>query len=161
MKFIVDHNVGKLAKRLRLMGYDTVFFHGPDDADMIACALSEDRVLLTRDTRVMKRGVITGGRITALLINGDKVEEQLTQIVRAFDIHTAHGAFSICFECNHNLREIGKEEVRDRVPPYVFQTQKQYMECPKCHRIYWRGTHWQKMNDELNILAKRGKTDDK
>lgn len=152
MKFIVDHNVGKLVKWLRLMGYDAVFFNGADDADMIATALAEDRVVLTRDTQIMKRGVVTGGRLKAVLIEGDKSEDQICQVVKALNMDLEYRPFSICLECNEPLREISKQEVKDRVPPYVFQTQDQYMACSKCHRIYWRGTHWQRMNSKLKKL---------
>jgi len=67
-KFIVDHNVGKLAKWLRLMGYDALFFDGSDDSQLIRTALAEGRVILTRDTQIMKRGIVTSGRLKAILI---------------------------------------------------------------------------------------------
>ena len=76
LKFIVDNNVGKLAKWLRMMGYDTVFFDGSDDAYLVAKALAEDRVILTRETQIMKRGVITSGRLKAILINSDEPEHK-------------------------------------------------------------------------------------
>lgn len=134
------------------MGYDAIFFDGLDDADMIATALAQERVILTRDTQIMKRGVITSGRLKAILVEGDESEEQICQVVKALDMEFQSRPFSICLECNEVLREISKEEVKDRVPPYVFKTQEQYMECPKCHRIYWRGTHWQRMNNKLKKL---------
>ena len=76
-KFIVDSNVGKLAKWLRMLGYDAAFFEGDDDAYMIDRALKESRVILTRDTQVMKRGVITSGRLKAILIDSDQPEPQV------------------------------------------------------------------------------------
>jgi uncharacterized protein with PIN domain len=63
--------------------------------------------------------------------------------------------FTVCLECNNPLEERSREEVKERVPPYVFQTQQQYMECPVCHRIYWRGTHWQAMLRKLERLTKQ------
>lgn len=161
LKFIVDHNAGKLVKRLRLIGYDAVFFNGIDDADMIVIALTERRVILTRDTQIMKRGVITSGRVKAILIEGDRPEDQMCQVIKTLGIETGHRPFSVCLECNEVLREIGKEAVRDRLPPYVFKTQEQYMECPKCQRVYWRGTHWQRMNKSLKELVQHCKQDRK
>lgn len=154
-KFIVDSNVGKLAKWLRMLGYDAVFFEGEDDAYMIDRALKEDRVILTRDTHIMKRGVITSGRLKAILIDSDKPEPQIRQVIEALHLDFQSSPFTICLECNTPLQERSREEVKDRVPPYVFKTQLQYMECPVCQRLYWRGTHWQAMLRKLESLTKQ------
>jgi hypothetical protein len=148
-RFIVDHNVGKLAKWLRMMGYDTLFFNGSDDSGMIATALAEGRVLLTRDTQIVKRRLITTGRLKAILITSDEPELQLKQVIGALNLAINFRPFSLCLECNQPLVDRSKGQVKNRVPPYVFQTQEQYMECSSCHRIYWRGTHWQAMTKKL------------
>jgi uncharacterized protein with PIN domain len=152
MKFIVDHNVGKLAKWLRMMGYDTLFFTGDDDWQMIITALNEGRVILTRDTALMKMGVIASGRLKAVLIHSDKPEEQIRQVVDTLDLDYNSGFFTVCLECNRLLEKRTRQQVKDRVPPYVFKTQKSYMECPSCHRIYWKGTHWQAMTRKIENL---------
>ncbi|MFH1651068.1 MAG: Mut7-C RNAse domain-containing protein [Chloroflexota bacterium] len=149
MKFIVDENAGKLARWLRRLGYDAVFFDGADDADMVRRALREGRVLLTRDTQVMKRGAVTSGRIRAVMVTSDDHREQMRQVVSALGLDCREGLLTVCLECNEPLQERTREEVREQVPPYVWQTQQQYRECPRCHRIYWRGTHWQNMMREL------------
>ena len=153
-KFIVDSNVGKLAKLLRIMGYDTVFFNSENDSHMIATALAEGRVILTRDTQIMKRRVVTSGRLKAILIESDEPERQMRQVINALSLDCQFKPFTICLECNQPLVERSKEQAKDRVPPYVFRTQNQYMECPTCHRIYWRGTHWQAMTRKLEKLCK-------
>ena len=154
LKFIVDNNVGKLAKWLRMMGYDTIFFDGDDDSEMIAAALAEGRVILTRDTQIMKRRVITNGRLKAVLIESDEPEQQKQQLIEALNLDYRLKAFTLCLECNQPLEERSREQVKDLVPPYVFLTQSQYMECPVCHRIYWRGTHWQAMTKKLEKFTK-------
>ena len=154
LKFIVDNNVGKLAKWLRMIGYDAAFFDGSDDAYLVARALAEDRVILTRDTQIMKRGIITSGRLKAILINSDKPEPQIQQVIDTLNLDCQSRPFTLCLECNQPLVERSKDEVKDRVSPYVFQTQSQYMECPACHRIYWRGTHWQAMTKKLKKFMK-------
>jgi hypothetical protein len=146
--------VGKLATWLRIMGYDTIFFEGTNDAVMVARALQENRIILTRDTRIMERGLITSGRVKAMLIASDEPEEQLRQVIDTLQLDCDFKPFTICLECNQPLAERTREEVKDRVPPYVFKTQPQYMECPRCHRIYWRGTHWTAMTDKLRRLVK-------
>ena len=154
IKFIVDNNVGKLAKWLRIMGYDAVLFSEVDDGKMIKTALAEDRVILTKDSQIMKRRLVTSGRLKAVLIKDDDIRAQLRQVVTALNLDYHFRPFSICLECDKTLVEKNKEAVRELVPPYVFKTQEQYMECPYCHRLYWRGTHWQAMSRELDELAR-------
>jgi len=150
-KFIVDTNVGKLARWLRMMGYDTLFINPIDDDGLIRIALKEKRVLLTKDTQILLRRVATSGKLKVLLIEGDDPKEQLRQVARAMKLDQDR-KFTRCLECNEPLVRRRKEEVRDLVPPYVFQTQSQYFQCPACHRVYWRGTHWQRMKQELETL---------
>ena len=155
IKFIVDNNVGKLAKWLRIMGYDSVFFADIDDSRMVARALAEDRVILTRDTEIMKRRVVTIGRLKAILLTSEESEEQLRKVIETLNLDCQFSPFTICLECNQPLVEKSKDEVKDRVPAHVFQTQNQYMECPTCQRIYWRGTHWEAMSRKLERLKKK------
>ncbi len=154
IKFFADNNVGKLAKWLRMMGYDTLFFNGSDDSSMIAIALAEGRVILTRDTQIMRRRVVTSGQLKAILIQGDEPEQQMRQVIDSLNLDCQFRPFTICLECNQPLLPRSREQVKDLVPPYVFQTQVQYVECPTCHRIYWRGTHWQAMTGRLNKFMK-------
>ena len=154
LKFIVDTNVGKLAKWLRIMGYDTLFFDGSDDSQMIAIALAEGRVILTKDTQIMQRGIVASGRLKAILIQRDEPERQIHQVIDTLNLDCQFRPFAICLECNQPLVERSKQEVKDRVPPYVFQTQNQYRQCPACQRIYWRGTHWQSMTRKLERFSK-------
>lgn len=160
-KFIVDNNAGKLAKWLRLMGYDTLFFNGSSDSRMIATALAEGRVILTRDTQIMKRRVVTNGQLKAILITSDEPELQMRQVIATLNLDCQFRPFAICLECNQPLLERSKQQVKDLVPPYVFQTQDQYMECPACHRIFWRGTHWQAMTRKLNKLTQYQQKEEK
>jgi hypothetical protein len=150
-KFIVDVNVGKLAKWLRILGYDALFINGLDDDELIRIAIDEGRVLLTKDTRILRRGVVYSGELKLVLIRDDDVRSQLRQVVRTLNLKLSK-PFSLCIECNQPLLPRTREEVKELVPPYVFQTQTQYMQCPSCQRIYWRGTHWQRMKRELERL---------
>jgi uncharacterized protein with PIN domain len=155
LRFIVDHNVGKLARWLRMMGYDSVFFEGPDDSAMVRQALAEGRIVLTRDTGIMKRRVVISGRLKAVLLGSEDPDEQMRQLLGSVDLLAGARPFTLCLECNAALVERSPAEVRDRVPPYVFRTQEQYMECPRCRRVYWRGTHWQAMKKKLEEMRER------
>jgi uncharacterized protein with PIN domain len=153
IRFIVDHNAGKLVKWLRMMGYDSLFFNGSDDTDMVKQGLAENRVILTRDSGIMKRRVVNNGRLRAVLIESERPEEQMQQVMNTLDLDCRYHPFTLCLECNEPLVERTPVEVRDRVPPYVYKTQHYYMECPACRRVYWRGTHWQAMMTRLEKLG--------
>jgi Uncharacterized conserved protein len=151
-KFIVDINVGKLAKWLRMIGYDTQLFDHRDDKHLIHIAMTENRTIITRDTRMMQRRIIAIGELKAILIKDDDPAKQIYQVVKELGLNPNFRPFSLCLECNQSLKKVSKEDARDRLPPYVYQTQSQYLECPDCHRIYWQGTHWQAMVKKWKIL---------
>ena len=154
-RFIVDANVGRLARWLRIMGYDALFVPGIEDAELVRLAASQGRAIITRDRLVMRRRAIASGRLNALLINGDRLDEQLRQVVEAYGLD-AEGGFSRCVECNEPLQAVERESARGRVPAYVFETQETFVECPSCSRLYWRGTHWRNMVSELATMGEHG-----
>ena len=101
----------------------------------------------------MKRRVITSGRLKAVLFETEEPEQQMRQLMAEFDLYSQARPFTLCLEDNQPLVERSPEEVKGKVPPYVYKTQKQYMECPACGRVYWRGTHWAAMKRKLERLA--------
>ena len=152
LRFLADANVGKLARWLRLMGYDTRFFAAGDDAELVVLALAEDRVVLTRDTLIMHRRVVKNGRLRAFLLHDDRPEIQLRQVIATLGLNIRCCPFTLCLECNSVLVERNKAELQDLVPPFVYKIQEQFKQCPGCRRIYWRGTHWQAMMERLAKL---------
>ncbi len=155
-KFIVDVNVGRLAKWLRALGYDTLFIKDADDDTLIRIGLSQGRVVLTRDTQILARRVVTIGQLKAILIEDDNVLGQLKQVVDALDLDSLNQRFSLCLLCNEPLAPVPREEVRAEVPPYVLQTQSTFCRCPSCRKVYWQGTHWQRMVAELERVGGPG-----
>ncbi|MFO8143730.1 MAG: Mut7-C RNAse domain-containing protein [Dehalococcoidales bacterium] len=151
--FIVDANVGKLARWLRMAGYDTLYFKGTDDSEMVTQALEENRIILTGDSQITKRNLVTSGKIKAVLIKYDQPERQMLQVIDALGVNPLFQPFSICLECNEPLIGINKSKVQGRVPPYVYQNHETYMECPQCHRLFWKGTHWQAMIERLKSFS--------
>ncbi len=154
MKFIVDCNAGKLAKWLRVMGYDTLFIRDIDDNDLIRIGIREKRIVLTKDSHIRERRIVSEGKVKVVLLEDDNPKEQLRQVVKMFYLDLNMKPFSLCLECNEALVPRKSKEVENLVPPYVFKTQSNYMECPACHRIYWKGTHWQRMKKGLEKLLK-------
>jgi len=144
-RFIADQNVGKLARWLRMMGYDTRFFDGEDDSEMVAIAVAESRVILTRDRQIARRRLVSSGRLKVCLFDTSEPGEQIRQLIKDYKLKIDFKPFSLCIECNRALEPRTREQVEDSVPPYIFKTKRSYMECPACHRIYWRGSHYQGM----------------
>jgi len=99
----------------------------------------------------MLRRPVTSGKVKALLTPEDDPKEQMRQVIAEMKLDRER-EFTLCLECNIPLAPRSRDEVRDLVPPYVYKTQAQYQQCPVCGRIYWRGTHWKHMNEELEML---------
>jgi uncharacterized protein len=151
--FIVDSNAGKLARWLRMMGYDTLFFNSIDDGRLVDIALKEARVVVTRDTQIAKRRVAANGNVKVILSRDDDPKLQLLQVMKELNLDCRETQFTRCLECNQRLVPREKEEVKELVPPYVFRTQTQYMQCQSCKRVYWQGTHWQRMKRALEEIT--------
>jgi uncharacterized protein with PIN domain len=147
-RFLADNNVGRLARWLRALGYDADYRPQLNDAELVHAALSETRVLLTRDRDLTQRRVIASGTVKCVLLRDDAVALQLAQVVRALQLD-AHDALTRCIECNETLEAREPRDVYERVPPYVRATQSRYSECPSCGRVYWAGTHWSRMRAAL------------
>jgi len=142
-RLVVDHMLGRLAKWLRLLGYDTVYSGNLDDADLARIALAEDRILLTRDAQLARRR-----RLRTILVQSDHPPEQLSQVAR--ELHLSAGnPLSRCLRCNSVLHYVDKNAVQGEVPPYIWETQEYFSRCPDCGRLYWRGTHWERMQRML------------
>ena len=147
-RFIVDLNVGRLAKWLRIMGYDTLFPEESGDNALVRTALREGRVLVTRDSGIARRRAARLGQVRVVHIKDDDLKGQLRQLVLELKLDLI-GEFSRCLCCNRPLEPKAKGDVAPRLPPYVLRTHSEFMECPECLRVYWRGTHWSNMRAEL------------
>ena len=148
-KFLVDLNVGRLAKWLRAIGYDTLFLPEADDAELLRVAMDQGRTVITRDGYMMERRVVAKGKVEVVLLRSDDFREQMRQLTETLGLDYENG-FTLCIECNVRLEEVSKEVVRDRVPPFVYESQEQFQACPNCGKLYWRGTHWRNMNAEMD-----------
>ncbi|MDZ4247401.1 MAG: Mut7-C RNAse domain-containing protein [Dehalococcoidia bacterium] len=154
-RFIVDNNAGKVARWLRIMGFDSVFYRGGPDSGLIERAMAERRILLTRDTRIFKRRVITGGAVQAILLKDDDPEKQVQQVIGTLHLGDTGLAFTRCLDCNVQLIHVTPEEIKDLVPPFVFQIRDVYRQCPGCKRVFWRGSHRLDMEEKLNQLTSK------
>jgi len=145
MRFILTKELGRLAKWLRILGYDTQYFHEDNRSKLIITALRENRIILTRNRRIAKP---VGIRL--IHIKDDSVKKQIKQVSKELKLKIKKDAmFSRCTICNEPLEFIDKERVKEKVPEYVFQRQDEFYCCMSCQRIYWQGTHWGNVKDIL------------
>lgn len=148
MKLLCDHMLGTLAKWLRFMGYDTAYPGPLDDSELLALAEREDRVLLTRDKELAGRS----GR--ALRIRADRLEAQVREVAAALDLRLVD-PLSRCSLCNTLLVPATLADVGDLVPEGVQARHTSFWQCPSCRKVYWQGSHWDKMVERLNRMPVR------
>lgn len=150
IKFLADRMLGRLAKWLRILGYDTVYPVDIGDLALLLRARQENRILLTRDTHLILRKNIGD----FLFIKSDLWRDQLREVIYGLklELNFPTRMFSRCSLCNTPTTKINKDKVRDYVPPYVFLTQNYFVYCPTCKKYYWKGTHWQRIKEKIKDL---------
>lgn len=149
MKFIADENVGKLCKWLRILGYDVSYYSPIDDAELIRKAVHENRIILTRDSGIPKWNMAK----ECLLIKSSPTVEQLKEVVEHFDLSVSKKSlFTRCIECNVPVVDVSKEEVKSKIPPYVYQTHEHFSQCPSCGKVYWAGSHYDNVLERLEEI---------
>ncbi len=137
--------LGRLAKWLRIMGLDCAYIREGKREDIVEQALAEQRVLLTRDTRLLRRRRLG----PSFFVESNFPSEQILQVVRHFQIDPLAAAFSRCIRCNHALEPADPGEIGDRLPLHVKETQTRIARCPACGRFYWPSTHISRMRSRL------------
>jgi uncharacterized protein with PIN domain len=135
--------LGKLAKWLRLLGYDTAYDNVASDAELARQARAEGRVLLTRDRELSKRR-----GLRTLLIESEVLEEQVREVQEHLS-SPPHPPLSRCAVCNSVLETVPPAQIADHVPPYVLRTHDEFRRCAGCGRVYWPGSHLDKMGDQM------------
>jgi len=149
MKFVVDGMLGKLARWLRMLGYDTKYFNNMDDNEILKVASKEKRILLTRDYQFFRRAIIQGVR--AVFIDGETHAERLAELSKELNVKLEINIDeSRCPKCNAKIRLIDKEKVKNRVPKSTYKTYDEFWICSKCGQVYWKGSHWKKINNTLS-----------
>jgi hypothetical protein len=150
MKLLLTKELGRLAKWLRIIGFDTVYSKQENLSSLIIQALKENRTIITRNQHLSKTA---GAKV--IRIKAEKLKEQFPQILKALKVSIDRELmFTRCIICNEELKVIDKKKVEDKVPEYVFKTQESFITCPKCGRIYWQGTHWGNVEATLKEIIK-------
>jgi len=148
--FMVDINVGKLARLLRMAGYDASFVPDLPLREVARAAVAEHRILLTRNKDLLKIKEVTFGH----LLRSQESEQQFLEVAELYGLVCDKAPFSRCLECNAVLMAVEKEKILYRLEPLTKKYYTEFKRCPGCDLIYWRGSHWEKMEKRLATLAR-------
>ncbi len=140
-RFALDVHLGKLARLLRMLGFDSAYARQREDGDLVQLARRESRIILTRDRGLLKRRLVSHG----YLVRRSDPRGQVKEVIRRFDIADRARLFGRCMRCNTPLLSCGKEDVRAQVPAVVAEAYDEFSRCPGCGRVYWKGSHWERM----------------
>ena len=149
IKFLADRMLGKLAKELRMLGYDTIYYRGENAYPLIKLAREEGRVILTRNAKLLPKRP----EDHIIRVMQDQPPLQLRELIQKKIISlNEESLFSRCLLCNILLDEIPREEAEGKVPDFIFYQQREFFKCPQCLRIYWKGSHQDHMQKKVNAL---------
>ncbi|MCW8329456.1 Mut7-C ubiquitin/RNAse domain-containing protein [Photobacterium sp. SDRW27] len=149
-KFVVDVNLGKLAVKLRLLGFDTLYRNDLDDREIVDISVSQRRIILTRDKGILKYRAVTHG----YWVRNHDPKKQLSEVINRLQLEDSFQPFTRCSVCNDLLLPVDKVLVRGRVEEATFQCFSRFVECRGCQKVYWYGSHYERIChwiDELKL----------
>ena len=148
IKFIPDVHLGKLARYLRLLGFDTYFDSNAEDNEIINISLSDKRIILTRDRQLLKNNRVTHG----YWIRSSDPREQIREVIKRFDLRNGIQLFTRCMECNGMIINISKEDISGNLMPKTLEFYDEFKQCQVCRQIYWEGSHYQNMKKQIEDI---------
>ncbi len=140
-KFILDVHLGRLAKYMRMLGFDTYYRNDLDDPEIIQRSVDEHRIILTRDRGILKNSRVTHG----YFVRSQKPSDQIQEVIRRFDLKDMFSPFSRCIACNGIITAVDKKEITHRLQPLTRKYYHSFYRCGGCGRIYWEGSHFERM----------------
>jgi uncharacterized protein with PIN domain len=147
-KFIVDVNLGKLALKLRLLGFDTIFRNNLQDEEIVTIAQKEHRIILTRDKGILKQNAVSHG----YFLRNDDPKKQLFEVVKRLQLQNQFKAFTRCSNCNGVLGTVDKNKLKGRLPEDTLTYYDVFWKCKNCQKIYWQGSHFNKILNWIEEL---------
>lgn len=141
LSFVLDVHLGKLAASVRMLGFDTLYRNDYDDQELAQISASEQRILLTRDKGLLMRSLVTFG----YYVRATNPEQQVVEILQRFDLFTKILPFKRCIRCNGLLEPVAKETIIEQIPEKTRMTIDKFHRCRECNQIYWRGSHYERM----------------
>jgi uncharacterized protein len=152
-RFVLDVHLGRLAAYLRMLGFDAAYHNRASDEELVRISSEDKRILLTRDRGVLKHSAVTHG----YWLRETESRRQAAEVVRRFDLARSLRPFTRCMACNQVLHLAAKPDVHHRVPARIAACHQEFRECPGCRRVYWQGSHYQRMQrwiEELPLMLK-------
>jgi len=140
-RFALDVHLGKLARLLRMLGFDAAWSRSMEDGDLVRLARRENRIILTRDRGLLKRRLVTHG----YLVRRSDPRQQLAEVIHRFDLSARARLFSRCMRCNTLLVPRDRKDVQGLVPSVVAKAYESFSRCDECGRVFWKGSHWERM----------------
>ena len=147
-RFVLDTHLGRLAAYLQMLGFDTLYRNDYEDEELARISSEEERILLTRDRGLLKRQAVSRG----YCIRSTAVRQQLVEVVQRFDLSGSATPFHRCMRCNGTIEPVEKEEIVDRLPPRTRESYSQFGICTGCGRIYWKGSHYERMQEMVRAV---------
>jgi uncharacterized protein len=154
-KFILDVHLGKLARLVRLLGFDACYQNNYTDKQIVELAITGSRIVLTRDVDLLKHKALQYG----YWLRSQYAEEQLAEVIKRYDLIDDIKPFTRCIACNGKIVAVSKENVLDIIPPKTKQYFNEFYKCVECNRVYWKGSHYERMQqfiDDLKLSSKIG-----
>lgn len=149
--FIADVHLGKLAKLLRMLGFDTLYRNTLEDAEIAYLSRKENRVVLTRDRELISRLPSN----LAFEVQSSQPYQQLREVLEYFQLKKEIQPFKRCLLCNRPLKRVEKEKILSRLEPRTQRYYDEFYQCPKCQKIYWKGSHYEHMLSFINEITKQ------
>jgi uncharacterized protein with PIN domain len=149
--FIADGHLGRLARNLRLLGFDVAYDQGADDRQLLDIMARQNRALLTRDRRLLMHAIVQHGYYP----RSQNPDEQIIEVIRRFDLSQLITPFTRCLRCNALLGEADKSEIMDKLEPLTKLYYDQFRRCPDCKQIYWPGSHFHKLQKRIEEIRSR------
>jgi len=144
-RFVLDTHLGRLAGYLRMAGFDVLYRNNYGDEELARVSRDERRILLTRDVGLLKRGMVTHG----YFVRETAVRRQFAEVMRRFDLFRSVRPFTRCLRCNTALEKAEKAEIAGRLPHRAAELYDEFLRCPECGRVYWKGGHYRRMREFL------------
>ncbi len=151
-RFVLDVHLGRLAAYLRMLGFDTFYRNCATDPELARISFQQQRILLTRDRGLLKHNAITHG----YLLRETDSHRQLPEVVDRFDLASSIRPFTRCMACNGMLVDVPKQEVLTSLPPRVAEVHDDFRQCERCGKVYWKGSHYGRMQRWVNDLVPFG-----
>ena len=150
-RFVLDTHLGRLAAYLRMLGFDTLYKNDYDDATLAEISSNEQRILLTCDIQLLMRKLITHG----YFVRERQPKKQLLEVIERFDLKNNLHPFTRCLHCNGHVEQVEKKTIEQHLLPRTKEYYNEFWQCDHCRKIYWKGSHYQRMRGIIDNLDKQ------